>query len=133
MSGKILRRFRQQHMACLSPLPTPILAWHLLCSKSLSRASVPDNEGLKKAVHFMSIISWILFGFVIGILGKLLLPQGSPGGFGLTILLGITGALLGGLFRHWLGLSGEPAGVLLAIVGSLILLPLFGMIAAKRS
>jgi uncharacterized membrane protein YeaQ/YmgE (transglycosylase-associated protein family) len=81
----------------------------------------------------MSIIGWILFGLVIGILGKLLLPASSPGGFILTILLGITGALLGGFFRHWLGLSGEPEGVLLAIVGSLILLPLFGMIATKRS
>jgi uncharacterized membrane protein YeaQ/YmgE (transglycosylase-associated protein family) len=81
----------------------------------------------------MSIIGWILFGLVIGILGKLLLPASNPGGFLLTILLGITGALLGGFFRHWLGLSGEPAGVLLAVVGSLILLPLFGMIAARRN
>ena len=80
----------------------------------------------------MSIIGWILFGFAVGILGKLLLPQSSPGGFVLTILLGISGALLGGIFRHWLGLSGEPAGVLLAIVGSLILLPVFGTVAAKQ-
>jgi uncharacterized membrane protein YeaQ/YmgE (transglycosylase-associated protein family) len=81
----------------------------------------------------MSIIGWILFGLVVGILGKLLLPTSNPGGFILTILLGITGALLGGFLRHWLGLSGEPAGVLLAIVGALILLPLFGMIAARRN
>jgi uncharacterized membrane protein YeaQ/YmgE (transglycosylase-associated protein family) len=81
----------------------------------------------------MSIINWILFGFVVGVLGKLLLPENHSGGFILTILLGIAGALLGGVLRHWLGLSGEPAGVLLAIVGSLILLPLFGLIAAKRS
>ena len=80
----------------------------------------------------MSIIGWILFGLVVGILAKLLLPQSDRGGFLLTILLGITGALLGGLMRHLLGLSGEPAGVLLAIVGSLIMLPLFGTIAAKR-
>ena len=81
----------------------------------------------------MSIIGWILFGLVIGTLGKLLLPGSNPGGFILTLLLGITGAVLGGLFRHWLGLSGEPAGLLLAIVGALILLPLFGMIAARQN
>jgi uncharacterized membrane protein YeaQ/YmgE (transglycosylase-associated protein family) len=81
----------------------------------------------------MSILGWILFGLVIGILGKLLLPASNPGGFILTILLGITGALLGDLLRHWLGLPGEPASVLLAIVGALILLPLFGMIAARRN
>ena len=80
----------------------------------------------------MSIIGWVLFGFVVGVLGKLLLPEGKPGGYLLTILLGITGAVLGGVFRHWLGLSGEPAGVLLAIVGSLTLLPLFSVIAARR-
>lgn len=56
----------------------------------------------------MSIIGWILFGLVIGILGRVLLPASNPGGFILTILLGITGALLGGFFRHWLGLSGDP-------------------------
>ena len=80
----------------------------------------------------MSIIGWVLFGFVVGVLAKLLLPDNNPGGFLLTILLGISGAILGGFLRHWLGLSGEPAGVLLAIVGSLILLPLFGMITARR-
>jgi len=80
----------------------------------------------------MSIIGWVLFGFVVGVLAKLLLPDNNPGGFLLTILLGISGATLGGFLRHWLGLSGEPAGVLLAIVGSLILLPLFGMITARR-
>ena len=80
----------------------------------------------------MSIFGWVLFGFVVGVLAKLLLPDNNPGGFLLTILLGISGAILGGFLRHWLGLSGEPAGVLLAIVGSLILLPLFGMIAARR-
>jgi uncharacterized membrane protein YeaQ/YmgE (transglycosylase-associated protein family) len=80
----------------------------------------------------MSIIGWILFGFVVGLLGKLLLPESNPGGFLPTILLGITGALLGGILRHWLGLSGEPAGVVLAIVGSLIMLPIFSMAAAKR-
>ena len=80
----------------------------------------------------MSIIGWIAFGFVIGILGKLLLQENS-GGFILTILLGISGAILGGFLRHWMGLPGESAGVLLAIVGSLILLPLFGLIATRRS
>jgi uncharacterized membrane protein YeaQ/YmgE (transglycosylase-associated protein family) len=81
----------------------------------------------------MSIIGWILFGFVVGTLGKLLLPQSNPGGFVLTLLLGISGATVGGLLRHGLGLSGEPAGIILAIIGSLIVLPLFGVVAAKRN
>jgi uncharacterized membrane protein YeaQ/YmgE (transglycosylase-associated protein family) len=88
---------------------------------------------LRKGLDYMSVIGWILFGLVVGIISKLLLPTRSPGGFLLTILFGITGAILGGILRHSLGLSGEPAGVLLAIVGSLIVLPLFGIIASRRS
>jgi uncharacterized membrane protein YeaQ/YmgE (transglycosylase-associated protein family) len=81
----------------------------------------------------MSVIGWILFGFVVGVLGKLLLPESNRGRFVLTIMLGIAGALLGELLRRWLGLPGEPAGIILAIVGSLILVPLFGLIAANRA
>jgi uncharacterized membrane protein YeaQ/YmgE (transglycosylase-associated protein family) len=65
--------------------------------------------------------------------GKLLLPARDPGGFILTILMGIAGTLLGGFLDHWLGLSGELTAVLMAIIGSLNMLPLFGMLAARRS
>ena len=45
----------------------------------------------------MSILGWILFGLVVGVVGKLLMPGRDPGGFVLTILLGIAGALIGGV------------------------------------
>jgi uncharacterized membrane protein YeaQ/YmgE (transglycosylase-associated protein family) len=51
----------------------------------------------------MSIIGWILFGLVVGIIGKLLTPGRDPGGFVLTILLGIAGALVGGFLGQSLG------------------------------
>ena len=44
----------------------------------------------------MSVIGWILFGLAVGVVGKLLMPGRDPGGFILTILLGIGGALVGG-------------------------------------
>ncbi|HEY7059206.1 MAG TPA: GlsB/YeaQ/YmgE family stress response membrane protein, partial [Vicinamibacterales bacterium] len=44
----------------------------------------------------MGILSWILFGLVVGIIAKLLMPGRDPGGFIITILLGVAGALLGG-------------------------------------
>ena len=44
----------------------------------------------------MSVIGWILFGLVVGVVGKLLTPGRDPGGFILTVLLGVAGALLGG-------------------------------------
>ena len=82
----------------------------------------------------MSVIGWIFFGLVVGIVGKLLMPGRDPGGFILTILLGIAGALLGGFIGRALGLygEGEPAGFLMAVVGSVILLVVYRLIAGRR-
>ena len=44
----------------------------------------------------MGIISWIVFGLIAGILAKLLMPGKDPGGFIVTILIGIAGAMVGG-------------------------------------
>jgi uncharacterized membrane protein YeaQ/YmgE (transglycosylase-associated protein family) len=82
----------------------------------------------------MSIIGWILFGLVVGIVGKLLMPGRDPGGFIITILLGIAGALLGGFVGQSLGFyrEGEPAGFLMAVVGSILLLLLYRLFVGRR-
>ena len=51
----------------------------------------------------MGILGWIVFGLVVGAIAKLLMPGRDPGGFIVTMLLGIAGALLGGFVgRHGL-------------------------------
>ena len=82
----------------------------------------------------MSIIGWILFGLVVGVVGKLLMPGRDPGGFILTILLGIAGALLGGFAGRALGFygEGEPAGFIMAVIGSILLLIIYRMVAGRR-
>jgi uncharacterized membrane protein YeaQ/YmgE (transglycosylase-associated protein family) len=82
----------------------------------------------------MSIIGWILFGLVVGIVGKLLMPGRDPGGFILTILLGIAGALLGGFVGRALGFygEGEPAGFIMAVIGSIVLLIIYRMVIGRR-
>ena len=82
----------------------------------------------------MSVIGWILFGLVVGIVGKLLMPGRDPGGFILTILLGVAGALFGGFVGQSLGFyqEGEPAGFLMAVVGSIVLLLLYRMFVGRR-
>ncbi len=82
----------------------------------------------------MSVIGWILFGLVVGIVGKLLMPGRDPGGFIVTILLGVAGALLGGFVGQSLGFyqEGEPAGFLMAVLGSIILLLLYRMFVGRR-
>jgi len=92
------------------------------------RELFPDKS---RVIRWLAVVGKNLLGIVLVALGIVLSIPGVPGQGILTILLGITGALLGGIFRSWLGLSGEPAGSLLAIVGSLMLLPLFGAIAAR--
>jgi uncharacterized membrane protein YeaQ/YmgE (transglycosylase-associated protein family) len=82
----------------------------------------------------MTIIAWILFGLVVGVIAKLLMPGRDPGGFIVTILLGIAGALLGGFIGRALGFygPGEQAGWLMSIAGAIILLVLYRMVARPR-
>lgn len=82
----------------------------------------------------MGIIAWILFGLVIGIIAKFLMPGRDPGGFIITILLGIAGALLGGFVGRAMGFYGEgqTAGWLMSIVGAVLLLAIYRMMARRR-
>lgn len=77
----------------------------------------------------MSIIGWIVFGLIVGIIAKLLMPGRDPGGFIVTTLLGIAGALVGGFLGQFLGLYGEgdPVGFVMAVIGSIILLWIYRM------
>lgn len=82
----------------------------------------------------MGILSWILFGLVIGIIAKLLMPGRDPGGFIVTILLGIAGALLGGFIGRTMGFYGESegAGWLMSILGAIVLLALYRLMVRRR-
>jgi uncharacterized membrane protein YeaQ/YmgE (transglycosylase-associated protein family) len=77
---------------------------------------------------------WILIGLLAGIIAKAIMPGRDPGGLIITILLGIAGALLAGFLGQTLGWyrQGEGAGFLAAIVGALILLALYRLVAGRR-
>ena len=70
------------------------------------------------------VIGWIVFGLIVGVIAKLLMPGRDPGGFIITALLGIAGAVVGGFIGRALGLygPGEAAGFLMSLVGAIILL-----------
>jgi uncharacterized membrane protein YeaQ/YmgE (transglycosylase-associated protein family) len=80
------------------------------------------------------LIGWIIFGLIVGIIAKLLMPGKDPGGFVVTALIGIAGALVGGFLGRMLGIyrEGEPAGFFMAVLGSIILLWLYRMMVARR-
>lgn len=83
----------------------------------------------------MGILGWILFGLIAGVIAKLIMPGKDPGGFIVTILLGIAGALLGGFLGRALGFygEGEGAGMLMSILGAIILLAIYRMMVGRRS
>jgi len=75
----------------------------------------------------MGIIGWIVFGLIVGAVAKFLMPGRDPGGWIVTILLGIAGALVGGFLGRAVGWYGpnDTAGFLMALVGALVLLGLY--------
>jgi uncharacterized membrane protein YeaQ/YmgE (transglycosylase-associated protein family) len=83
----------------------------------------------------MGIIWTLIIGLVAGIVAKLLMPGRDPGGFIITILLGIAGAFV----ATWLGQAlgwyraGEGAGFIGAVVGAVIILIIYRLIARRRS
>lgn len=73
------------------------------------------------------ILGWIVFGFLVGLIAKMLMPGRDPGGFVITIFLGIVGAIVGGWLGRAMGLygPGQPAGFLMAVLGAIVLLVLY--------
>ena len=73
------------------------------------------------------LLGWIVFGLIVGVIAKLLMPGKDPGGFIVTALLGIAGAVLGGFAGRALGFygPGEAAGFLMSTLGAVILLFLY--------
>lgn len=79
----------------------------------------------------MGVIGWIVFGLIVGIVAKFLMPGRDPGGFIVTILVGIAGALVGGFLGRavgWYG-TGDPVGFVMAVLGAIALLVAYRLIA----
>ena len=83
----------------------------------------------------MEMLGWILFGLVAGVIAKLVMPGRDPGGFIVTILLGVAGAFLGGFLGRSMGLYGEgqAAGMLMSILGAIILLAIYRLAVGRRT
>ena len=82
----------------------------------------------------MGIIWTIIIGFVAGLIAKWIMPgKNEPSGFILTTILGIVGAVLATYLGQALGWyrPGEGAGFIGAVVGAIIVLFIYGMIAGR--
>lgn len=84
----------------------------------------------------MGIIWTIVIGFVAGLIAKFIMPgPNEPQGFILTTILGIVGAIVASYLGQALGWyqPGEGAGLIGAVVGAIIVLAVWGMIARRRA
>jgi uncharacterized membrane protein YeaQ/YmgE (transglycosylase-associated protein family) len=81
------------------------------------------------------VIGWIIFGLIVGVIAKLLMPGRDPGGFIVTILIGIAGALLGGWLGRALGWYGpnQGAGFFMSLLGAIVLLVLYRVLFVRRT
>ena len=79
----------------------------------------------------MGVIAWIFFGLIVGIIAKLLMPGRDPGGFIVTMLLGIVGAMLGGFLGRAMGWyqPDQPAGWIMSIIGAMLVLFIYRKLA----
>ena len=85
----------------------------------------------------MGILAWIILGLIAGAIAKAIMPGRDPGGFIVTALIGIVGAVIGGFLGNMIfgigGVSGiDIRSILIAVVGALVLLWIYRM-ATRRS
>ena len=82
----------------------------------------------------MSFIGWIIFGAIVGVIAKFLMPGRDPGGWIVTILLGIAGSFVGGfLATAVMGKTEQTAGWIGSIIGALVLLFIYRLIVGRRT
>ena len=90
----------------------------------------------------LAILGWIVFGLIAGLIAKAIMPGKDPGGFIITTLLGIVGAVIGGWVGHLLFGTGSISGndvnspgffisLVLSVVGAIIVLAVYRLIAGR--
>ena len=83
----------------------------------------------------MGLIYTLCIGLVVGVIAKFLMPGKDPGGFIVTIILGVAGAFVGTWIGQMVGWyqAGAQAGFIASIVGAMLLLFLYRMIKGKST
>ena len=85
-----------------------------------------------------ALIWWIVVGLIAGVIAKLIMPGRDPGGFIITIILGIVGAIIGGWILTNLlhiGTAGTTFGwtIIAGVIGAIILLAIYRLVAGRRT
>ena len=83
----------------------------------------------------MGLIYTLIIGLIVGAVAKFFMPGKDPGGWIITILLGIAGAFVGGWLGQTLGWyqAGEPVGFIVSVLGAMLLLFLYRMFSGRKA
>ena len=80
----------------------------------------------------MGILAWIILGLVVGVIAKLIMPGKDPGGFVITIILGMVGAFVGGFISSSLGFGSvtgfDIRSLVIAVGGAVVLLIIYRVV-----
>jgi uncharacterized membrane protein YeaQ/YmgE (transglycosylase-associated protein family) len=82
----------------------------------------------------MHFLLFLLFGLIVGALARLIVPGREPGGWIVSMALGIAGAVVGGMLGSVLGLyrEGEPAGFVMSLLGAVLLVVAYQAVTHRR-
>jgi uncharacterized membrane protein YeaQ/YmgE (transglycosylase-associated protein family) len=83
----------------------------------------------------MGILWTLIIGLIVGAIAKFLMPGKDPGGFIVTMLIGVAGALLAGFLGRamgWYAEPGEGPGIIASVIGALLLLLLYRLFVGRR-
>src|SRR5262249_32790319 len=109
---------------CVGHAPCSLILWW-------TSTRCPSRRG-----SIMSVLLWVLFGLIVGLIAKLLTPGREPGGFVVTALIGMAGSVVGGLLGRAIGLSPSSkstGGLFMSILGAVILLAIYHAAIGRRA
>jgi uncharacterized membrane protein YeaQ/YmgE (transglycosylase-associated protein family) len=93
-------------------------------------------QGTARKEDEMGIITWIIFGFIVGLIARAVVPGKQGMGLVMTTLLGVAGSLIGGLVASALGrgdVTGfHPTGFIGSLIGAVVLLVIAGMVTSPK-
>ena len=83
----------------------------------------------------LTVLGWIIFGLIVGLIAKAIMPGRDPGGFIVTILLGIVGAIIGGFIGNALATGDAGPGrfisFILAVIGAIVVLAVYRLLTGR--